>query len=243
MSEPRSERRFPTTHWSIVERLRSADDQIAQRALEEVFSTYRYPLYSYLRATGQHHEDAEDLLQGFFQKMLRLDSLGRADVERGKLRTFLLTALNRFRLNWQRGEVRRHRRVQLESDLWTEEEARYQWDRHATQENPELFYERRWAAGLIARVRERLREHYTKRQRAPLHDALSPLLTSDEAEDQGSFAEIAERLGLKENALRVSLHRLRKDFRQLLLDEVRRTLAEGQDVREELRYLLGVFEK
>ncbi len=112
MSEPRPERRFPTTHWSIVARLKSSDAQEAEKAVKEVFTTYRYPLYGYLRSSGLHHEDAEDVLQGFFAKMLRHDALGQADQARGKLRTFLLTALSRFKLNFQRGEQRRHRRVQ-----------------------------------------------------------------------------------------------------------------------------------
>jgi RNA polymerase sigma-70 factor (ECF subfamily) len=112
MSAYPPERRFPTTQWSIVARLKSSDAQEAENAVKEVFTTYRYPLYGYLRTSGLHHEDAEDVLQGFFEKMLRHDALGQADQTRGKLRTFLLTALCRYKLNFQRGEQRRHRRVQ-----------------------------------------------------------------------------------------------------------------------------------
>jgi len=242
MHEPRPERRFPTTHWSIVARLRSTDDREAKNAVEEVFSSYRYPLYGYLRASGLGHEDAEDILQGFFEKMLRTDSLGAADQERGRLRTFLLTSLSRFRLNWLRGEQRRHQRVNAEADLWNEDEARYQNEKHATHETPEFDFDRRWAMELIERVRRRLREQYAKRGKEALHTALAPLLASGEQETE-PFADLALRLGVTENALRISLSRLRGDFRDLLLQEVKRTLDEGEDAKAEIRHLLSLFER
>lgn len=242
MSEPRAQRRFPTTHWSIIARLKSQDAQQAEMAAKEIFTIYRYPLYGFLRAAGMRHEDAEDVLQGFFEKMLRNDALGQADRERGRLRTFLLTTLSRFKSNWQRGEQRRHQRVQAEADLWEADEARYRGEQHATNETPEVFFDRHWAIELIERVRQTLRDHYEKRGKESLHMALAPLLSSAQPEVE-SFAAIAQRLGVTENALRVSLHRLRSDFRGALLQEVERTLDEGADAREEIRYLLGLFER
>ncbi|OYW71796.1 MAG: hypothetical protein B7Z37_26725 [Verrucomicrobia bacterium 12-59-8] len=241
MSDPRPQRQFPTTHWSIVARLKSDDAKEAENAVKDIFTTYRYPLYGYLRATGMQHEDAEDVLQGFFEKMLRQDALGQADRERGKLRTFLLMALSRFKSNFQRGERRRHQRVQGEADLWDADEARYQFEQHATAETPETFYERRWALELMERVRQRLRMDCQKRGKEALHDALAPLLSSALPETE-SFTAIAQRLGVTENALRVSFSRLRADFRHFLLQEVQRTLDEGEDAKEEIRHLLSLFE-
>lgn len=241
MSDPRPERQFPTTHWSLVARLKSKDAREAEDAVKEVFIAYRYPLYGYLRATGMHHEDAEDVLQGFFEKMLRQDALVQADRERGRLRTFLLVALSRFKSNFHRGERRRHQRVQAEADLWDADEARYQFEQHATAETPETFYDRRWAMGLIERVRQRLRLDCQKRGREALHDALAPLLSSKLPETE-SFTAISQRLGVTENALRVSLSRLRADFRDFLLQEVQRTLEEGEDAKAEIRHLLSLFE-
>jgi RNA polymerase sigma-70 factor (ECF subfamily) len=232
---------FPDTQWSLVMRLKSPDTREARRATEEVFTSYRYPLSGFLRRDGLGHEDAEDVLHGFFEKMLRNDSLGDADRARGKLRTFLLTALSRFKLNWQRGERRRHQRVQAEADLWDADEARWRDDQHATQETPEHFFDRRWAAQLIDHVRAQLREIYEKRGKQELHNALSPLLSSSEPELE-SFPAIAERLNLTENALRVALHRMRKDFSDLLLREVKGTLDEGEDARAEIQHLLSLFE-
>lgn len=241
MSVPPQDRRFPTTHWSLISRLKSGDAREAEDAAQEVFTIYRYPLYGYLRTSGLRHEDAEDVLQGFFEKMLRNDVLARADRERGKLRSFLLTALSRFKMNFQRGEQRRHQRVQAESDLWNEDEARYQSDQCSTSETPELFFDRCWAMELIERVRQRLRAQYEARGKSVLHNALAPLLSSALPETE-QFADIAARLAVTENALRVSLSRLRSNFRDLLIEEVKRTLDAGEDAQTEIRYLLSLFE-
>ncbi len=233
---------FPATQWSLVIRLRSVDALVARRAVEDIFTAYRYPLYGYLRGSQMHHEDAEDVLQGFFEKMLRTDSLGSADSSRGKLRTFLLTALARFKSNWQRGEQRRQQRVRAESDLWDEDEARWQREQHSTGDTPEHAFDRQWAAELIAHVRTRLRAHYDQRGKLALHDALAPLLSSDQPEGE-AFSDTATRLSMTENALRIALTRMRKDFRHLLLQEVKQTLDDGDDARAEIRHLLGLFER
>lgn len=233
-------RQFPTTQWSIIMRLKSSDASEAREAVEEIFQLYRYPLYGFLRSGGLQHEDAEDVLQSFFERMLRKDALGDADPARGKLRTYLLTALSRFRSNWQRSEHRRHQRVQAESDLWDEDEARWQRDQHTARETPEHFYDRHWAMELIAHVRERLRQDYEKRGRHELHAALAPLLVTEA--HAATFPATAAALGLTENALRVALHRMRKEFRELLLREVKRTLDNGDDPRTEVQHLLRYFE-
>ncbi len=233
---------FPLTRWSLAIRLHSGDPVEARRAVQDLFTAYRYPLYGYLRGSHLGHEDAEDLLQGFFEKMLRTDSLGDADPARGKLRTFLLTSLARFKSNWQRGEHRRHRRVRAEADLWDAEEARWQREQISTQETPERFFDRRWAAELIAQARTRLRAQYAERGKLELHEALSPLLSSEEPVTE-AFADIAARFGMTANTLRVALSRLRRDFRALLLQEVTHTLDEGEDPRVEIQHLLGLFER
>lgn len=234
-------RKFPTTHWSIVVRLKSNDASEARRAVEDIFTSYRYPLYAFLRASGMSHEDAEDVLQGFFTKLLRNDALGGADPARGRLRTFLLTALSRYRSNWQRTEQRRQQLVRAEAEIWDAEEARYQREKCAAQEPPDRFYDRQWAAEIIEQARQRLRRDYEKRGRQELHAALAPLLVSAEPGAE-TFLATAERLGLTEGALRVALHRLRKDFREHLLLEVQRTLDPSDDARAEIQHLLQFLE-
>ncbi len=239
---PPADRNFPTTHWTRLIRLRSTDAVAARRAVEDIFNAYRFPLYGYLRGSQMNHEDAEDVLQGFFEKMLRTDSLGDADPAHGKLRTFLLTSLLRFKSNFQRGERRRQQRVRTEGDLWDEDETRWQRDQCVAHDTPELAFERRWAYELIAQVRARLRADYEQRGKLELHDALSPLLSSDQPENE-TLAGMGARLGLTGNALRIALTRMRKAFRALLLQEVRQTLDDGDDARTEIRHLLGLFER
>lgn len=232
---------FPTTQWSIVMRLRSDDAAVARQAVEDIFTSYRYPLYGYLRSTGVNHEDAEDVLQAFFEKMLRTESLGAADQDRGRLRTFLLTALSRFKLKFQRGEQRRHQRVCVEADLQHPDAARWLLESQATHPTPEHDYDRLWAAELIAHTRTRLLAKYAQRGRQALHDALAPLLSSADHE-RGAFHAISIRLGMTENGVRVALSRMRKDFRELLLEEVKRTLDTDGDARTEIQYLVKLLE-
>jgi RNA polymerase sigma factor (sigma-70 family) len=234
-------RKFPSTHWSIIVRLKSSDEVEARKAMDEIFTSYRYPLYAYLRASGMSHEDAEDVLQGFFTKMLRNDALGDADPARGRLRTFLLTALSRFRSNWQRSEKRRQKHVRTEAEIWDAEEARYQRETCAANEQPDRFYDRQWAAEIIEQARQRLRLDYEKRGRSELHAALAPLVVSVEQGEE-TFLATAARLGLTGGTLRVALHRLRKDFRDHLLHEVQRTLDPGEDARAEIQRLLHFLE-
>ena len=234
--------RFPVTRWTLIGRIQGEDEQEAARALEEVFATYRYPLYGYLRSTGLHHEDAEDILQNFFLKLFRLDSLKTADSERGKLRTFLLSALSRFRINWARDQQRQRGPEKAESDLWDEEQARYQRDRHTNGETPELFYDRQWARELVARSLGALEDRCRKSDRQALFDILSPALSLDSTETF-SVADAAARLNLTDNALRVALHRLRQDFRKLLHEEVAKTVKDETLVREEISHLISLFER
>jgi DNA-directed RNA polymerase specialized sigma24 family protein len=242
MSDPHPDRRFPTTQWSLVMRLKSVDAKEAQQAVHDIFTAYRFPLYGYLRSSGLGHEDAEDVLQGFFEKMLRTDSLGLADPARGKLRTFLLTALSRFKSNFQRGEQRRLRRFKTDADASEVNQARWERESHPTHKTPDHYYDRQWAAELIQHVRNRLRHHYEQRGRQELHDALVPFLGSEDL-DPTAFLAIPARLNMSEGTLRVALSRLRKDFRELLLKEVKRTLDDGEDARAEIQHLLGSIQE
>src|ERR1700761_5877077 len=85
---------FATTRWTAVLLAGGSDTTRAQRALAELFETYWYPLYAYARRRGCGPEDAEDVVQGFFERLLELNSLSAVTRERGKFRAFLLGAMN-----------------------------------------------------------------------------------------------------------------------------------------------------
>jgi len=95
----RRDPRFPSTHWSVVLAARGEQSEIALQALSELCANYWYPLYAYARRRGKKPEEAEDLTQGFFARLLAKKYLDVADPEKGRLRTFLLTAFKRFLAN------------------------------------------------------------------------------------------------------------------------------------------------
>src|SRR5687767_4122376 len=94
--QPRDDGRFPTTHWTLIARLKGPDDGDARRALNEICAQYHYPLYCYIRRRGLEHHDAEDALHDFLARLLRLDSLEKASAAQGRLRGYLCVSLQRF---------------------------------------------------------------------------------------------------------------------------------------------------
>src|SRR5512144_2107471 len=97
---------FATTHWSVVLTASDKEAPEASAALERLCRTYWYPLYAYVRRCGHTPEDAQDLTQEFFAQVLEKQFLGRAQRERGKFRSFLLTALKHFLVNeWHRARA------------------------------------------------------------------------------------------------------------------------------------------
>lgn len=98
---------FHTTQWSVV--LAAGDgqqDRESQRALETLCQTYWAPLYAYVRHKVRNDKDAQHLIQAFFERLLEKETLTTADPRRGRFRTFLLTACERFLINeWQKGNA------------------------------------------------------------------------------------------------------------------------------------------
>ena len=87
---------FVTTHWSLVLAAGNSASEAAQPALETLCRTYWLPLYAFARRLGKSPEDASDLTQGFFARLLEKRWITTADPDRGRFRTFLLTAFRRY---------------------------------------------------------------------------------------------------------------------------------------------------
>jgi RNA polymerase sigma-70 factor (ECF subfamily) len=227
---------FRPTRWSLVERAAGEEDGAARLAWEDLGAAYWYPLYAFLRRRGRSPEDAEDLVQGFFERILSTGRLARADPTRGRFRTFLLAALEHHAMHEDEkaraGKRGGGRRV-LALDR-AEGERRYAVE-PATEETAEGLFERRWALEVLDRalaaVAARAREGPP--ERAERHGALAPLLWHDGPPAR----EVAERLGLSETAVRVALHRLRAQVREALREEVRETLSDPADLDDEMRRL------
>jgi RNA polymerase sigma-70 factor (ECF subfamily) len=231
---------FATTHWTVVLAAGHSRSPQAARAMEELCRTYWFPLYAYVRRRGHSKEDAEDLTQAFFARLLEKNFLADLDSDRGKFRAFLLAALKHFLAN-ERDKARTLKRgggsVHLSLD-WQTADTKFQVA--ATNEpSPDKAFDREWAVALLARVIERLQGECTTDGKAKLFDQLKTFLTAGKAES--AQRDVANALGMEEGAVRVAVHRLRKRYRQLLRDEIAHTLADAAMVDEEMRALFGAF--
>jgi DNA-directed RNA polymerase specialized sigma24 family protein len=233
--------RFATTRWSIVlAAAREHGGPESGAALATLCQTYWYPVYAYVRRRGYPASDAQDRTQAFFTALLEKDYVRLADRERGRFRTFLLTAVSRF-LTRQRDRAAAKKRgggyKLLSIDVATGE-GRYAME-HADRWTPERLYERRWALTLLERVLTNLGKRYAEQGTGALFDSLKVFLT--DTGRMSTNAEFAANLGLTEGALKVAIHRLRRRYRDLLKREIADTVADSSDVADELEVLLSAL--
>ena len=230
---------FPTTRISLIVAARGEPGPLAREALAVLCQSYWYPIYSYVRRLGHTQEAAEDLTQGFFARVLEKHYLDDFERERGRFRSYLLTALKHYLSNERdrQGAKKRGGAVpilSLDTALGTAE-SRYRSEPR-TDATPERIFERQWALAILARVQERLQAEETSGGRSSRFERLKPLLTGDASEV--GYRTLAAELETTEGALKVAIHRLRRRFRDLLREEISHTVADAQDVGDELRYLL-----
>ncbi len=235
---------FPTTQWTLIARLKSGDETESHRALNELCTQYHYPLYCYIRRRGIDHHDAQDVLHDYLFKLLRLETFKVAEVETGRLRSFLAAALQRFLINWHRDHGQRQLEVSddAEAEL-AKTEGRYKREHFTDTDTPERIFERKWSQELLSHVLKKLGDLYIHKDREKVFEALRPVLMTSGSLRDGDAAIIAATLDMTEGTLRVALSRLLKDYRTLLREEVRQTVAEDADVNEEITYLLQVFKR
>jgi RNA polymerase sigma factor (sigma-70 family) len=216
------------------------DPERTQQALASLFQIYWYPLYAYVRRNGYTEHDAEDLVQAFCLHLQEKHALAKADRERGKFRTFLLSSLQNFLAN-QRERAQAQKRgggqelIRLDAE---EADARYRLE-PAHSVTPEVLFEKRWAHALLEQTLANLRADFVSRGKERLFDGLSSFLTSDLRET--SYQTAAAQLGLPLSAIKTTVHRLRRDYREKLREEIGRTVAAPEEVDEELFYLRKVL--
>jgi len=217
-----------------------SDTTRACAALEKLCETYWYPLYAYVRRHGHSPEDAQDLTQAFFARLLERNWLDRADQQRGRFRSFLLSAMNHFLADeWDKAKAQKRggglAPLPLEFDA---AETRYIHE-PVDRVTPEQNYERRWALTLLDEVLRRLRLEYEQEGKAELFATLHPCLVGDRSSHP--YVELAVKLDASEGAVKSAVHRLRLRYRQLLRYEIAQTVAEPGEVEEELRHLFAVL--
>jgi DNA-directed RNA polymerase specialized sigma24 family protein len=231
---------FATTRWSIVLAARAHGAPHAQAALENLCQTYWLPLYAYLRGVGCAPEEAEDIVQGFFARLLEKGDFAQVSPERGRFRSFLLAAVKHFLAN-ERDRARAIRRgggrAAFSLDVGAAE-SRYAAEA-CDRRTPETVFDRQWALTLLARVEDRLRGEFASAGKAERFAQLHPLLSGESGR---SYGEAAAALGLTENAVMVAVHRLRQRFRELLREEIAQTLSGPEQIDDEIRDLFAALQ-
>lgn len=229
---------FPNTRWTLVIGLRSGCDRNRERALEELCQAYWKPLYTYARGNGYGIHDAEDLTQGFLSQLLRRGDLGPLTPERGRLRTFLKTAFHNFIVDELRRGTRQKRGGPAASRLDIESAERQSQRLVSAAVPPDEAFDQHWGRIVLQRALTALRERFRARGRAGVLRELEIFLGNDD--DAPKHSEIASRLGQSENTVAASISRMRREFQELLRQEIADTLEEGEDVDAELQYLLRI---
>lgn len=211
---------------------------VSRRALAELCEVYWHPLYAFIRRRGLSPVDAQDLTQEFFAELLEKETLRVADRQRGRFRTFLLTAISHFLSNQRRkAEARKrggNRRI-LSLDFAKGERLYSLEPFHDL--TAEKIYERRWAMTLLEQVLDRLRDESVAAGKKEQFDALAPYLGG--SRETVPYQEIAGRLKMTEGAVKVAVHRLRRRCRDVLRKEIAQTVADPAEIDHELQSLFA----
>jgi len=237
---------FVTTRWSIVLSCAESgtDQDKAHKALAELCKIYWRPVFAFICRQGHSVPDAQDSTQDFFAKVLKGRLLQGADRNRGRFRSLLLTALQRF-LHDEVEKRHAHKRggdlrfvswddwmTEAPSHLSIPEQESDKW-------SPERVFDVRWAATVVERALRRLGDECEKRGRRRVFDVLSSCLAAERQDV--SYATLARILGLRETAVKPLVHRMRDRYRALLREEVAQTVGGANEIDDELRYLCAAL--
>lgn len=211
----------------------------ARAAMAVLCDTYWAPVHEFVRHVTRSGDDARDLTQAFFARVLERGDFRHARPERGRFRAFLLTAVRHFLANQykhdhaaKRGGGQVH--LSIDPDPADERQAAPVLASHGT---PETIFEEQWALTVLDTAMARVTQEYEQSGRRALFDTLRPHLTGD---DGASYAACAAALDMTEGALRVAVHRLRKSYGRCLRETLADTVADPAEVDAELDYLLKV---
>ncbi len=228
--------RFQPTHWSIVLAAGSHSEQ-AQAALAKLCEAYWHPIYAHIRTFGLKPEDAQDLTQEFFARFLAKGYVREITPDKGRFRSCLLTALKGFMANeWHRANCRKRgggiRFVSMDDDNYDQDCGLGLADNRT----PDKVFEQTWAITVLEQVIRRLRNEWTASGKGQEFDRLKVFLTGEESAT--APRELARKLGMSEGTLRVTIHRLRQRYRQLLRLEIAHTVSSPDEIEEEIQHLL-----
>jgi len=231
---------FTTTHWSVVLAAGQTDSPAASAALEQLCQSYWYLLYAFVRRHGSSPQDAEDLTQAFFERVLEKCYLADLDQSKGRFRDFLKAALKHFLADCrdrERAAKRGGGKTIIHLDALTPEE-RYRLEPPDAM-TPDTRFDRDWALTIVQNAVEELREEYAAQGKTEVFEQMKSQLPGGVT--SLPQAEIARRLGKTEEAVKAEASRFRRRFRDLGRAEIHHTVAGVPEIDEELRYLSEVL--
>lgn len=233
-------RRIVTTRWTVVLAAGRSDSSESRAALETLCEAYWYPVYAFVRRAGHSSDEARDLTQEFFSRVIEKRYLRAARPERGRFRSFLLASVRHFLSNerdWRNAIKRGGGKPVLPLEF-DDGERRYKIE-PVDDSTPERIYERRWATTVLEVAMRRLEDAQARAGRQASFSRMKGLVFGEAG--PGAYEDLAAEVGMTVGALRVAIHRLRRQFGATLRQVIAETVERDDAVDEELRYLLGVI--
>jgi RNA polymerase sigma factor (sigma-70 family) len=234
--------RFTTTNWGLVavaaNDQETLNSQAVTKALADLYRTYCYPVYAFIRRRGRTREEAQDLTQDFFIHLLERNTLRRADPNRGKFRSFLLGALEFFLAQAHEKASALKRGGKAEFVFLDNDSAEVQYQLVSEELSAERVFEIRWAASLISAALKKLRSEMVREGKTEVYETLQQFLLGEKS---SSYQEVAERLGFSVGAMKTVIHRLRVRYRTLLREEVAQTVMDPDEIDSELQALRAIL--
>ncbi len=218
---------FETTSWSLI--LAASGSENDSSALADLCSRYWAPVNAFIRRQGYTADEADDLTQSFFARLLEKNYIGQAERSRGRFRNFLLTAVKHFlanerdrRVAQKRGGDREHVSIDSQDP--------------AGALTPEEIFDKRWALSVIDQTLDQVKAEAKLEGRGEQVERLLPFLAGEAP--RRAYADLAAETGMSEGALRVAVHRLRQRFGEQLRRTIAATVVEPREVDEEIRFLI-----
>lgn len=225
---------FPSTHWSLTKKAGSPEPPEARAALAELCAAYWYPIYAFIRRKGSGPDQALDLTQGFFARLLEKGTVVAAEPDKGRFRAFLRTDCQHYLIDQFRRTTARGGGISIVSIDAHGAEERYRFEPTDTL-TPERLFDRAWALTLLDTVLDLLAREYAAKGHSDVFDRLKIVLT--QGKGAVPAATLAAELGKTEEAVNMAVHRLRKRYREILEQEIGATLDDPSEMEDEIRSL------
>jgi DNA-directed RNA polymerase specialized sigma24 family protein len=234
--------RFQVTRWTMFFEAQGADVAKSQQALSEFCTKYWQPLYTFIRRQGFAPHDAEDLTQGFLAQFIGQEHYRVAARARGRFRTFLLACLKNYLANQWKAQIRQKRGGgNVQSTPIPDEDGAELPIEFADHLTPELQYDKKWAGAIIESALKTLSLEMADAGKAETFKKFQPFIAGEKS--TGAYETLAKESGVSEGSLRVSIHRLRQRYSEILRAEIMQTVDSPEEANEEIRYLLRLFSR